>query len=273
MSRAVSAIGTGAEFPRRNPDRAFFGITGLLFLGSAVWAISWCVSMSKMGGMQMPGGWAMSMAWTQMPSQSWTAVAASFLGMWLLMMVAMMLPSLVPMLRRYRLAIGTLDGTRLGLLTGLVGAGYFAVWTVVGAAVFPLGAALAALEMRLPALARAVPIAVGSAVIVAGAIQFTSWKARQLACSREEPRHGRAMSAGAATAWRHGLMLGLHCYYCCANLMAILLMTGVMDLRAMAAVTAAITFERLAPSGERAARSIGAIAIGAGLIMIARATL
>jgi predicted metal-binding membrane protein len=44
---------------------------------------------------------------------------------------------------------------------------------------------------------------------------------------------------------RHGLCLGLHCSYCCAGLTAILLVIGVMDLRAMAVVTAAITVERV----------------------------
>ena len=71
--------------------------------------------------------------------------------------------------------------------------------------------------------------------------------------------------------WRHGLLLGLHCSYCCAGLMTILLVIGVMDLRAMAVVAAAITVERLAPVGERIARITGAIAIGAGLFLIARA--
>jgi predicted metal-binding membrane protein len=53
--------------------------------------------------------------------------------------------------------------------------------------------------------------------------------------------------------------------------MAVLLVAGVMDLRAMAAVTAAITLERLAPGGERVARAIGAVLIAAGLLAIARA--
>ena len=44
-----------------------------------------------------------------------------------------------------------------------------------------------------------------------------------------------------------------------------------MDLRAMAVVAAAITLERLAPAGERVARAIGTIAIGAALFLIARA--
>jgi riboflavin biosynthesis pyrimidine reductase len=49
-------------------------------------------------------------------------------------MVAMMLPSLVPMLRRYRQAVGRTGATRLGPLTAIVGAGYFIVWTVFGLA-------------------------------------------------------------------------------------------------------------------------------------------
>jgi predicted metal-binding membrane protein len=53
------------------------------------------------------------------------------------------------------------------------GHGYFFVWTVFGMAAFPLGAALAAVEMQLPALARAVPIAIGVVVLIAGALQFT----------------------------------------------------------------------------------------------------
>ena len=60
--------------------------------------------MSAMGEMPMPGGWTMSMAWMRMPGQTWPGAAASFLGMWVVMMVAMMLPSLVPMLWRYRQA-------------------------------------------------------------------------------------------------------------------------------------------------------------------------
>ena len=54
------------------------------------------------------------------------------------------------------------------------------------------------------------------------------------------------------------------------NLTAILLVVGVMDLRAMAVVTAAITVERLAPAGERVARALGAVVVGAGMFLIAQ---
>jgi predicted metal-binding membrane protein len=217
----------------------------------------------------------MSMAWMRMPGQTWPGAAAAFLGMWVSMMVAMMLPSLIPMLRRYRRAVwgelGRTAGTRLDRLTARVGLGYLFVWTAFGIAIFPLGVALAALEMQHPAQARAVPIAVGLVVVIAGAFQLTARKARHLACCREVSGRDRSLPADAGTAWRHGLRLGLDCARCCASLMAILLVIGVMDLRAMAVVTAAITAERLAPAGERIARASGAAAVGWGLFLIARA--
>jgi predicted metal-binding membrane protein len=262
----------GREISRRAiSDRAFFGVSALLFAASATVTIVWCASMSAMDEMPMPGGWKMSMAWMRMPGQTWPMAAASFLGMWVVMMVAMMLPALVPMLRRYRRAVATTAETNVGRLTAIVGVGYFFVWTVFGMAAFPLGVALAAIEMQQPALARAVPIVVGVVVVIAGVFQFTAWKARHLACCREMPRPGRMLQADAGTAWRHGLRLGLHCSQCCFGLMAILLVIGVMDVAAMAVVATAITIERLAPRGERIARAIGAVVVGAGLLLIAQA--
>src|SRR5262245_24890983 len=113
-------------------EGAFLGIAALLFTGSAARTVAWCASMSAMGGMPMPGGWTMSMAWMRMPGQTWLGAAATFLGMWIAMMVAMMLPSLVAMLRRYRQAVGRAGKTRLGPRTALVGVGYFFVWTAFG---------------------------------------------------------------------------------------------------------------------------------------------
>ncbi|HXU04300.1 MAG TPA: DUF2182 domain-containing protein [Polyangia bacterium] len=258
---------TSAERP------AFWGMSALVFVASAAATIAWCASMSAsaMGDMPMPGGWTMSMAWMRMPGQTWPGAAATFLGMWIVMMVAMMMPSLVPMLRRYRRAVGAAGASRLGRLTTIVGAGYFFVWTLFGVAAFPVGVALAALEMRQPALSRAVPIAVGVVVLLAGFLQLTAWKARHLACCRATPGDGRTLRADARTAWRHGLRLGLHCSTCCAGLMLILLVIGVMDLRAMLVVAAAITIERVAPAGERVARGTGAVVVVAGLILVARA--
>jgi predicted metal-binding membrane protein len=153
----------------------------------------------------------------------------------------------------------------------LVAVGYFLAWTVVGMAVFALGVSMTAVEMQQPELARAVPIAAGVVVLIAGALQFSEWKAHLLACWREAMGRDRTLPTDVGTAWRHGLRLGLHCGRGCGNLIAILLVVGVMDLRAMAVITAAITAERLAPTGQRVARSIGTVAVGAGLLLIARA--
>jgi predicted metal-binding membrane protein len=250
---------------------AFFGVSALLFTASAALTIFSCASMSAMGEMPMPGGWMMSMTWMRMPEQTWLGAAASFLDMWVVMMAGMMLPSLVPMLWRCRQAVAASGETRIDQLIALVGAGYFFVWTVFGLAAFPVGAALAAIEMQQPAVARAVPNAVGVVVLIAGALQFSAWKTRHLACCRETRGPSGAPLADGASAWRHGVRLGLLCGNCCINLMAILLVTGIMDGRAMALVTAAITIERLAPNGKRVAQAIGTVVVGAGLFLIARA--
>ncbi len=268
--RVYRRVDTGAASERAS-QRAFTGVSALLFAMSAALTIVWRARMSAMPGMPMPGGWTMSMAWMRMPGQTWMEAGASFLAMWVVMMAAMMLPSLLPMLGRYRHAVGRTGKSRLGRLTLLAGLGYFFVWTLVGLAVFPLGVVLATVEMEQPALARAVPIAVGVVILIAGAVQLTAWKAHQLACCREMPARGCTLPADAGTAWRQGLRFGFHCGLSCANLTAILLAIGVMDLRAMAVVTAAITAERLAPAGQRIAQVTGAVVIGAALLQIARA--
>jgi predicted metal-binding membrane protein len=242
---------------------AFLVVSALLFVASAAATVGWCASMSAMGGMPMPGGWTMSMAWMRMPGQTWPGFAASFLGMWVVMMVAMMLPSLVPVLWRYR-EMG------LGRMTALVGVGYFSVWTLFGMAALLLGVALTTIAMREPELARAAPIAVAVVVLIAGCLQLTAWKARHLVSCREAPGHG-LLRVDPGAAWRHGVRLGHHCTRCCLGLMAILLVIGVMDLRAMAALGAAITIERLAPAAERVGRAIGAVVVGAGVFLIGNA--
>ena len=274
LAGSFGCIGRRMEAGQASPRTSHHGfmiICAAFFIACAALTVAWCASMSAMPGMPMPGGWTMSMMWMRMPGQTWAGAAAAFSGMWIVMMAAMMLPSLSAMLWRYRQAVFHTNGTRLGVLTALVSLGYFFVWSIVGLALFPLGVALAAYEMQLPALARVVPVAAAVVVLIAGALQFTSWKAHHLACCREAPGRGCMLPADAGTAWRQGLRFGLHCSLSCANLTAILVVAGAMDLRAMTVVTAAITAERLAPTGETAARVIGAIAAGAGLLLIARA--
>lgn len=273
---------------RQVSQKAFVGISALLFIVSAAMTITWCGSMSTMDGMPMPGGWSMSMTWMRMPDQTWPGAVASFMGMWAVMMVAMMLPSLTPMLRHLP-----------GASAVAAGVGYFAVWTALGLVTFPLGVALTTLEMHSQEVSRVVPFATGLVVLLAGALQFTRWKAHQLACCSPRPSEGHscyqppptvphaccrpltAADAPAATAkvstpiapaLRYGLHLGVRCTICCAGLTAILLVTGVMDLAVMACVTAAITAERIAPANfaQPVAHAIGAAVTTTGLVLIAR---
>ena len=97
---------------------------------------------------------------TTMSGDTWVGGAASFLGMWIVMMVPMMLPSLVPMLWRYRESVGAIGTTRGAVLTAIVSAGYFLVWSAAGLGAYPVSVVLT----------RATPIAVGIIVLIAGTI-------------------------------------------------------------------------------------------------------
>jgi predicted metal-binding membrane protein len=229
-------------------------LLGLLFAGSAALTFAWCRSMSNMGGMPMPGGWTMSMMWMRMPGQTWPGMTASFLIMWIVMTAAMMLPSFTPMLRAYETGVKERND-RVPPLAAVC-AGYLAVWTSLGAVLFVLGVAIAELTMRDAGLARLVPYASVAVVVCAGVLQMTPWKARQLTCCRAATRT-HAGEAGIRAAWHHGIALGLACSRSCAGLVAVQMALGMMDMRVMVAVGAAITAERLAPHGVRTARVIG----------------
>lgn len=244
---AVDVHTSVAAAPRPHGDagqaacRVFFAIGAVLFAAAAWVTIARCNGMS-MAGMPMPGGWTMSMTWMRMPGQNWLAATATFLGMWSPMMVAMMLPSLLPTLWRFHQAVGRTGSVRQASLTALVAIAYFLVWTALGLVIFPAGATLAAILMRWPALSRAVPLATAIVVLAAAALQFSPWKVRRLACCRRAPN---TFPANAVTAWRYGLYLGVHCLYCCAGLVAAQLAIGVMDLGTMAVLATVVTAERL----------------------------
>ena len=225
--------------------RVTLGVSAIVFVASAAMTIATCASMSTMGEMQMPGGWTMSHMWMVMPGQSWLGAMASFVEMWAVMMVAMMLPSLTPSLLRYRATLGLrVSGLQAGWLVVGVGVSYFAVWTALGIVVFPLGVAAAGAAMRDATFANAVPIVAGSAIVTASLLQLSAWKAQYLAHCRDISSVGLQMRIGVRTACRHGLCLGLHCIRSCAGITVIALCLGLMDLRVMAAVTVAVTAER-----------------------------
>ena len=211
------------------------------------------------------------MMWMRMPGATWVGAATSFLEMWVVMMMAMMLPALTPMLWRYRQAFSRTESICRDRLTAIAGAAYFVVWTVVGVVVYLIGSLLASMAMARPDMARVVPATIGAVVVGAGLLQLTAWKARRLADCREHPPHSRAHAEDARSAWQHGLRLGWHCGLACANLMAIALVLGVMDVRPMAIVAVAITIERLGSTRSNVTRLVGGAVIGLGLVLLTQA--
>jgi predicted metal-binding membrane protein len=250
-------------------ESAFAAITALLWLASAAVTIHWAGPMSQ--GMAMPGGWTLSMMWMDVPGQDRLGAAIWFMVMWIVMMVAMMLPALVPALASYRRVV-SLDGPRgLGSLTILAAAGYFSLWTAVGAPAYLIGLGITAAEMRSPALARWVPDATSLVVLLAGAIQFTSWKGRQLERCRQGLTCMGELSQNRWSTYRQGIGFGVHCALCCSGFMLVLLATGMMELVTIAVLSMVITAERLAPKPEPATRAVGIGLLGAGVLLLARA--
>jgi len=211
------------------------------------------------------------MAGMSMPPQDWYGATLGYLGMWMAMMVPMMLPALVLMLSRYRQSVHGVDGIYRHGLTALAGVGYFTVWAALGAATCAAQAGLLAVEVRWGSVTRWLPLATGLMLLVAGGVQLTAWKARQLALCREGSGCGRLPASDALGAWWHGLTLGVRCSLCCGGLMLALLATGMMDLTAVAAGMLAISAERLASRPLLVARVAGTAIVAGGLLTIARA--
>jgi predicted metal-binding membrane protein len=249
-------------------------MTGFRLTVAGVWAVSLLATMAMLrsmgGGMPMPGGWTMSMMWMRMPGQSWAGAITMFLAMWTAMMVAMMLPSAYPMLRNFRRFRDPKGRLGRGAATVWMAAGYFTTWSVVGLVVYPLGVGWDESTMHSSALSAAVPLLTGAGLMLAGALQFSRWKAAGLAQCRD-PRAccviGRRVGIGPCFA--HGLRRGLSCGVCCAGPMVAMLVLGAMNPWVMAGVGAIIALEKLAPDPGPVVRWSGALTILAGAVVMA----
>jgi predicted metal-binding membrane protein len=238
-------------------ERAFFATCALLFLASVAAVVHGCRAMGMSGSMAMPDATGLSQA-------------GSFMGQWTVMMFAMMLPSLAPALAGYRRRLDESRGLHGNAFAAVAGGGYFLVWAVPGALGYGVGLALASAAGRWPALSRALPFAAATGLLLAGCFQLSAWKARQLGRCRSAPGGGPDPPPRVRSAWGHGVRLGVHCVLCCLGYTVALFAVGVMDLGAMALVTAAITVERLVPRPRAAALAAGILLLAAGGVAIAR---
>ena len=245
----TSPVGSaGAALPT-----GFIVVCALAFVTGVAATVYFCRSME--GGMEMPGGWTMSMMWMRMPGQSWTSSAVLFLLMWLAMMVAMMLPSALPTFLKTR---------RRWISLCCMASGYFAVWLVAGAGIYVLGVALALVEMRSELISRTIPWLLGGLLITAGAIQFTRWKMTQLMRCRSP--FGCSISCSRPeTSFMLGCKQGASCCFCCAAPMMMLLALGIMNPLLMLAVALIIASEKLVPRPAITVQLVGISAIIAGI--------
>lgn len=175
----------------------------------------------------------------------------AYIGTWMLMMVPMMLPSLVPVLVRYRRSVRAAGEVEAYGLTGLVVIGYFAVWAAIGLAAWAAGAGVTAAQAGAPWLGAWKAAGTGVMLLAACAVQLSSWKAKHLACWRDLAA-SRSAVATSWGAWRHGTRLGTQCGLSCGNLMLLLPAIGMMSIAGMVLITAVVTIERLMPASTEA---------------------
>jgi len=186
----------------------------------------------------------------------------TFLAAWIVMMVAMMLPSSAPMFLLYRMSVS--DGPRGELRTLAFGVGYLLVWALVGAIVLIAQRVLdAVLDPGLR------PFGVAAVLAAAGAYQFTPLKATCLrACQTPADFLVRHWHGGALGPLRLGIDHGLYCLGCCWALMAVLVAAGGMGLAWVALIALIVLVEKLAPRATWFSGAVG-VAFVVGALVVA----
>jgi predicted metal-binding membrane protein len=200
-------------------------------------AAAWAVTVDRMRGMDAGPG-------TDLGGLGW------YLGIWVTMMAAMMLPSTAPAARHVaRLA------RRAPTL--LFAAGYLAVWTGYGLLAYGVFRLVTSLDLGWLAWSRGGPYAAGAVVVAAGLYELTPSKRLSLRRCRSAPP--------SETAFRSGLAHGLDCVGCSGALMAVLLVLGAMSLFWMAVVAVAIFAEKVLPRGPRLASAFAVALVALGV--------
>jgi predicted metal-binding membrane protein len=235
---------TGTSAPRR--ARA---ATLATLLGVAL--VAWIVSVERMRGMDAGPG-------TDLGGLGW------YLGIWVTMTAAMMLPSAAPV-------VSLFAAVSRAVPTWIFVAGYVAAWTAYGLVAYGFFRLLTSLGAGWLAWDRAGPYAAGGAIAAAGIYQLTPLKELCLHHCRT-PLHFvmHVWRGGRLGALRMGLDHGLYCVGCCSGLMLILFALGVMSVVWMGFVAGLVFAEKVLPYGYRLSRPL-ALALLALAIWVAAA--
>ena len=211
---------------------------------------AWLVTVERMRGMDGGPG-------TDLGGLGW------YLGVWVTMMAAMMLPSVLPMVLVYARIARERSGTAP---TWLFVGGYLAAWTAYGLLAYAASRGLRSLDAGFFAWDRVGPWLAGGAVAAAGLYELTPLKD---ACLRHcrTPLHFvlHGWRAGRLGAVRMGGEHGVWCVGCCFGLMLILFSLGVMSITWMAVVAGLIFAEKVLPFGGRLTRPLALAFVALGL--------
>jgi len=191
-----------------------------------------------------------------------------FLGLWVVMMAAMMLPSVAPVAVLWtRWLTGASAGTDRAARMSLFLGGYLLAWAGFGAVAFAALAGTGRLVTASPAAAKGLGVAIVSA---AGLYQLTIWKDRFLRRCRS-PVVALLYDAGTrgrSRDVRAGLHHGAACVGCCWGLMIVLAAAGVMNLAVMAVLTVVIFTEKLWRYGRPFGQAVGLVLVAAGVLAL-----
>jgi predicted metal-binding membrane protein len=190
---------------------------------------------------------------------------ALFVTGWLLMTVAMMLPTSLPLVATFRAIVGRRPHP--DRLAGLVVGSYLAAWTAVGLGLFVADAGIHALVDAVPWLAAHPNTVVGVTLLGAGAYQLSPLKYRCLDACRSPFTFVIARWHGERPA-RDAIAIGLQhaaaCIGCCWSLMLVLFALGMGNLAWMLGTGAVMAIEKNVPGGRRLGRPLGVVLLLAG---------
>ena len=188
------------------------------------------------------------------------------LGMWLVMMAAMMLPTMVPTLKSYEDLMSSADGTRIGWLGLLVG--YSLVWVTFSIVITSVQLGLLSLNF-IDMMGKAKSIWVSSALlIIAGLFQFT--RAKEIChgvCHSPMSYFLGYWRTGLNGGLRMGLGLGAYCVGCCWLFMVLGFAGGVMNFLWMGLATLFMVLEKLPAIGHYVIKPMGVILIVSGVLL------